>query len=104
MFAKCPNRIKFAETVPSADEQPVNPHLAADLRDLDALRRRGEPISVQNAANIYYDGVAGDARDVAFEDRRGVDLNDVWNRAMSGSKARRKTGAKLTPAQVKGGE
>lgn len=103
MFSKSPNRIKFAETVPSPDEQPVNPHLAADLRDLDALRRRGEPISVQNAANIYYDGVTGDARDVAFEDRRGVDLNDVWNRAMSSSRARRKTGAKLSPAQEKGG-
>lgn len=103
MFAKSPKPPKFATIHLTEDDVPVNQHLAADLKDLDALRRNGKAISVQNAESMYYDGHDGEQRTISMENTRGVDLNDIWNKAMSRLKAQKRSGATLTPTQIKEG-
>lgn len=78
MFALNPNPVKFARIVIRDDETPTAPNLAFDLRDMDALRERGVPISNQTLANSFYDGDTGESFDIPFETRRFVDVNDAW--------------------------
>lgn len=84
MFAKNPNKLRFAKTKLTEDEVPVRPFLAYDLRDLDQLRRQGTPLSSTSVENMYYDGIENPSFDVPFEQQRGVDINDVWNAAQDG--------------------
>lgn len=96
MFSDKPKKLKVAVAVRRENDVILNPHLAYDLRDLDALRRQGKPISVQNAESLYYDGSETCSFDLPLDSRRGVDINDMWNR----SKDVRKTLSKLGAVSV----
>lgn len=104
MFSKKSNPIRFAHTKLRSDEVKVVPNLAFDLSDLDDLRRQGKPISLENAASLYYDGQEQTVPVVPLERMRGTDINDVWNASLDGQKQLRKAGIRSVDfSQVKGG-
>ena len=93
MFSKSPKPVKFARCVRTDDDAIVNPHLAYDLSTLDEMRRQGRPISIPNAENLYYDGSEDCSFNLPLDSQRGVDINDMWNRAKSIGKKLSKLGA-----------
>lgn len=88
MFAHAPKPIRFAKTRLLEYEEPVNPHLAYDLSQLDELRKQGKPISQSNVESLYYDGDVNVSFDLPLDQQRGVDINDMWT-ADRDSSARR---------------
>lgn len=105
MFSKKPNPIRFAQTSLRDDEPIVVPDLAFDLADLDRLRQQGKPISLDNAASLYYDGQENQTVPyVPIERQRGTDINDVWNASLDGKKQLSKAGIRSVDFnQTKGG-
>lgn len=79
MLSKIPKSVKFAKCVRTDDDAVTVPNLAYDLSKLDQMRRNGEPISITNVANNYYDGSETCTFDVPLDMQRGVDINDMWN-------------------------
>lgn len=93
MFAKKSNKLRLYNTFVRDDEVKVIPDLAYDLHDLDELRQQGKPISLQNAASLYYDGQTDLTTPIVPLDRqRGVDINDVWNASLDGERQLSKAG------------
>lgn len=93
MFSQKPNKWKFARVIRKDTDIVVNPHLAYDLTDMDEMRRQGKPISITNAESMYYEGSETCSFDIPLDLQRGVDINDMWNRAKSVNKTLSKLGA-----------
>lgn len=79
MFNKNPKPVKFARIHRREEEMEVVPHLAYDLADVDALISQGKPVSSTAVEGMYYDGVENCSSELAPDDVRGVDMNDLWN-------------------------
>lgn len=94
MFAFPSNPVNFARMSPKEYEQEVQPHLAFDIKDMDALRRQGKPISAANLSADYFDGQDGRVVPLDPTEKRGVDINDAWNLTKD-------TQAKLSKAKVR---
>lgn len=61
------------------NDKPVVNGLALTPAQMAELAERGIPISTANAQLAYEDGDRSSSMDVQIEDRRGVDMADVWN-------------------------
>lgn len=94
MLSKDIKPLKVAVCKRKETDPILNPHLAHDLADLDALRRQGKPISIANAESLYYDGSENCSFDLPLDMQRGVDINMMWERSQSVHKAMSKLGAK----------
>lgn len=79
MFNRNPKPVKFAKVVRRDEEPETVPHLAYDLCDVDALIKQGKPVSNHAVEGLYYDGVENCSSELAPDDVRGVDMNDLWN-------------------------
>ena len=101
MFAKNPKPVHFAKLQKRDTDQPVLPHAAYDLHELDDMRKQGIGISVSNAENLYYDGDVNCSFDVPLDMQRGVDINDLWNATQSVK--RRMTKAQLRSVNLSPG-
>ena len=86
MFARKPANIRFARTKLKSTESKVQPHLAYDLRDVDALVAQGKSVSNQNVEGMYYDGEQNISFNMPQDRMRGVDINDAWNAMMDGKR------------------
>lgn len=76
-----------------SDEVRTLANMAFSLPEMDKLRLEGKPISNQNLSNDYYDGSVTDDVNVAFDRKRGVDLNDAWNASKTAELSLRKAHA-----------
>lgn len=56
----------------------VVPGLAFTPAQMAKMAEKGIPISTQSA-DQFVDGSLNPSFDIPIEDRRGVDVNDVWN-------------------------
>lgn len=77
MYAKKSNPIVFAKV---GTPVVVDPTLAMTPAQMDAMAKKGIPISTANLANQYFDGNPPDkcSFDIPVGDRRGVDIIDAW--------------------------
>lgn len=96
MFAQNPKSVKFAKCVRKEYEPEVNGHLAYSLSEINHMVQQGKPISLSNAENMYYDGSEQCTFDLPLDQRRGVDINDMWQH----SKDVKKTMSKLGVSSV----
>lgn len=83
MFSYSPKKVHFAVTNFQINESPVNPHLAYTLSEVSKMIQKGQPVSQTNLINSYYDGSENCSCDIPSDMRRGVDINDMWNEALS---------------------
>lgn len=92
MLSKSPKPLRVARCVRRDSDPLMNPHLAFDLADLDALRRQGKPINIANADSLYYDGSENCSFNLPLDRQRGVDINTMWERSKTVSKTMSKLG------------
>lgn len=93
MFKDNPPAVNFARLKSRSTDMPVSIHAAYDIKDLDAMRRSGMPISTSQLDSQYYDGDVDATFDIPMDHLRGVDINDVWNET-------KRVNSKLSKAKV----
>lgn len=58
--------------------EKVVPGLSVSPSQMAKMAERGIPISAQSS-DAFFDGVSNPSFDIPIEDRRGIDVNAVWN-------------------------
>lgn len=84
-------------------ECPVQNGLAMTASQMYQMAAQGTPISSQQLGNTYSDGSNKVTFDVPLDQKRGVDIGDIWEAAQT-SKKRIKKYYKTAKAETKGVE
>lgn len=81
MWCKNPSSVRFARLRTTSDDIPVSQHAAYDLSEMDEMRRKGQPIALNQHDSEYYDGSEDATFELSLDQCRGVDINDAWNQS-----------------------
>lgn len=65
----------------NSEESPVQGGLAMTPAQMFALAAQGTPVTPQNLGNVYTDGSNKVTFDVPIDQRRGIDVGDIWEAA-----------------------
>lgn len=75
-------RGRYAHCLHQADDVPVINNLALTPAQMYAMSLQGKPISANPLPEEFFvDGYSGEAEDIPvipLDERRGIDVNDVW--------------------------
>lgn len=71
--------IRTCKALRNDQDKPVQSDLALTPAQMADLAEKGIPISTANAQLAYEDGTRSATFDIPIEERRGIDIADVWN-------------------------